>query len=664
MNILKIKLTGFIVLLINCCTTTIRPAEPTVDDLGFRYEKITDADNLEKIDFQPDGKMIILRRNNLGIVATTFPDHTDIPKINLESYSRLFFKIQPDNTIITINSVSHYSQDQCALKVHRFTINGTEILPTKQPTTFLEDFRAFFSDKTPFIVLPKDYFPKNFTIQCDGKIIIVGGNFMRTQGLVARYNQDNTPDFSFRPNHDGIMSISGNNNFVAMQSDNKIIIGNAHTVSRLHNDGTLDRSFGQDGSGINASLFHGTGTIGSFILSTAIQNDNKLVVAFQDGNRMIHINRYNSDATLDTSFISISFPLDSYFCGSVMYYEDADPTRYYCTFKSIAIRPKDNKLFIILERQEKDYIGNPLSVIVAITPPTPEEVALTKLKKAQEKKDAVLKKQADLQDKLKETCSICLANTHDDDKTTPYPVDTKLPCGHIFHGSCIKSWLTTNQSCPICRKTTVSDSLIDITKFKAYIEKELAEAETLVREAKTLLREAEAPSGATYGVGAAGVGAAGVSYAERFRLAEEATRSAAQAHSESAETQNLTETEPTLTLQPETDIAEARAPVEDAAPADIAAETTGATAANFQNEDSPEQRRALIVAAAERRLAAQLAAAQAQSESVTTQNSNGAGPAAQLEIATVVETPLEEDIATTSALAETLEDEEQGFDWV
>lgn len=40
-------------------------------------------------------------------------------------------------------------------------------------------------------------------------------------------------------------------------------------------------------------------------------------------------------------------------------------------------------------------------------------------------------------------CVICLSN-----------VDTeyKLSCGHSFHENCIKKWMDSNNSCPICRK--------------------------------------------------------------------------------------------------------------------------------------------------------------------------------------------------------------------
>ena len=41
-----------------------------------------------------------------------------------------------------------------------------------------------------------------------------------------------------------------------------------------------------------------------------------------------------------------------------------------------------------------------------------------------------------------DTCSICL------EKTIEKPQD----CGHVFHKKCIDTWLSKNNTCPVCRK--------------------------------------------------------------------------------------------------------------------------------------------------------------------------------------------------------------------
>jgi hypothetical protein len=54
-------------------------------------------------------------------------------------------------------------------------------------------------------------------------------------------------------------------------------------------------------------------------------------------------------------------------------------------------------------------------------------------------------------DNQNEECSICL----DKDYTQTWTI---LPCAHKFHGSCVSTWLQTNQTCPICRFNIISNS--------------------------------------------------------------------------------------------------------------------------------------------------------------------------------------------------------------
>ena len=53
-----------------------------------------------------------------------------------------------------------------------------------------------------------------------------------------------------------------------------------------------------------------------------------------------------------------------------------------------------------------------------------------------------------------EKCSICISEFENEEKIK------RLPCGHLFHGNCINTWLVQNSLCPIC-KTNVSDQLGD-----------------------------------------------------------------------------------------------------------------------------------------------------------------------------------------------------------
>ena len=37
-----------------------------------------------------------------------------------------------------------------------------------------------------------------------------------------------------------------------------------------------------------------------------------------------------------------------------------------------------------------------------------------------------------------------------------------ITCGHIFHGSCISTWMMTNNTCPFCRMKLASYKLIKL----------------------------------------------------------------------------------------------------------------------------------------------------------------------------------------------------------
>lgn len=55
-------------------------------------------------------------------------------------------------------------------------------------------------------------------------------------------------------------------------------------------------------------------------------------------------------------------------------------------------------------------------------------------------------------------CTIC-----NDDVGTCDNVNTT--CGHIFHLSCLRRWLESSQTCPVCRQTCTADSLMQNRNF-------------------------------------------------------------------------------------------------------------------------------------------------------------------------------------------------------
>lgn len=56
------------------------------------------------------------------------------------------------------------------------------------------------------------------------------------------------------------------------------------------------------------------------------------------------------------------------------------------------------------------------------------------------------------------SCSICLSNFNMNTNVTP------IPCGHLFHHRCIKTWLNQNSICPLCKKVVEWDRIKDIDK--------------------------------------------------------------------------------------------------------------------------------------------------------------------------------------------------------
>jgi uncharacterized delta-60 repeat protein len=141
------------------------------------------------------------------------------------------------------------------------------------------------------------------SIQSDGQLII-GGDFTTYNGAsrsrIARLNTDGTLDTSFNVGTGANWIV----NTTAIQSDGQLIIGGSFTsyngtsrnnIARLNNDGTLDNSFNNVGTGANAR-----------VTTTAIQPDGKIIIGgdftIYNGTSRNKIARLNTDGTLDTSF--------------------------------------------------------------------------------------------------------------------------------------------------------------------------------------------------------------------------------------------------------------------------------------------------------------------------------------------------------------------------
>ena len=154
-------------------------------------------------------------------------------------------------------------------------------------------------------------------IQRDEKIVVAGGN--SGNFAVARYNPDGSLDASFG-NGGRVITAFGNKpssaNALALQSDDKIIVagsarhsqsslGSDFVLARYNPDGSLDTSFGGDGTVTThlGDMSDGSDHAGGVAIQSA---DGKIIAVGAAQNGSSHADfalaRYNPDGSLDTSF--------------------------------------------------------------------------------------------------------------------------------------------------------------------------------------------------------------------------------------------------------------------------------------------------------------------------------------------------------------------------
>ncbi|MCU7549931.1 Ig-like domain-containing protein [Chitinophagaceae bacterium LB-8] len=157
---------------------------------------------------------------------------------------------------------------------------------------------------------PVDSAAQTVAIQPTGKIIVAGGDYFNSTKapLIARYNQDGSPDHTFG-NGGKIEHKNSSIVALAIHANGKIIVaGNGGTasdydfaVTRYNSNGTLDLTYSNDGY-----VTTDFGSPADFAKAVAIQEDGKVVVsgtAFgYDYNTQLALARYNGNGTLDKTF--------------------------------------------------------------------------------------------------------------------------------------------------------------------------------------------------------------------------------------------------------------------------------------------------------------------------------------------------------------------------
>ena len=148
-------------------------------------------------------------------------------------------------------------------------------------------------------------YPGDFAVLSDGKIVVVGGSGatqLTDNILIMRFNEDGSLDSTF--DGDGILTMTttagGAAGPIIIQSDGKYLIGGYRNdgtkpnflLMRLNPDGTLDGSFGTNGTTISS-----VSPDPNYISAIDRQSDGKIIAAGSN-----FIVRYTPDGILDTTF--------------------------------------------------------------------------------------------------------------------------------------------------------------------------------------------------------------------------------------------------------------------------------------------------------------------------------------------------------------------------
>ena len=143
------------------------------------------------------------------------------------------------------------------------------------------------------------------TLQPDGKIL-VGGESTRNISLV-RYNTDGSLDTTFDMDGKVMTNLGDNDYIfnIAIQNDHRIVVSGRSgwnlVLVRYHSDGSLDTSF--DGDGIRTLDFGSGENYGGYL---ALQPDGRIILAGQTFilyvGYVFALARFNPDGSLDPSF--------------------------------------------------------------------------------------------------------------------------------------------------------------------------------------------------------------------------------------------------------------------------------------------------------------------------------------------------------------------------
>jgi uncharacterized delta-60 repeat protein len=207
-----------------------------------------------------------------------------ISKIRRNSYA-LALVIQPDQKLVAAGTSD--VSDACEeLTLARYRPNGS------LDPTFGTGGHA---------VVPSCGYQRGraVALQDDGKLVLAGGEAYGDNGAVVRFTPDGILDTTF--GDDGIVHVPGINVYaVATQRDGKVVAGGValhdrvrtFALLRLHRDGSVDTSFGDDGTVVVPFAAAAVGLV--------VQEDDRIVGAGWSGD--FTLARFKPSGKLDRRF--------------------------------------------------------------------------------------------------------------------------------------------------------------------------------------------------------------------------------------------------------------------------------------------------------------------------------------------------------------------------
>lgn len=256
----------------------------------------------------------IARYNADGTLDTSF-NHTGAVRTVIQGGTGTHdqansIAIQRDGKIVA-GGYSAGSSGYHAFAIARYNTDGT------LDSTFATNGTARTS------ISPKYDEINSIAIQSDGKIVAGGSSGPHQMAIayaefaIARYDTDGTLDGTFggglgsvRNYIPGSESKDDEANSIAIQSDGKIVAGGfsrngsgypQFAIARYNTDGSVDGSFGTNGSARNS--ISGGGGKDDRAYSIAIQSDGKIVAGGASNTvYALAMARYNTDGSLDSTF--------------------------------------------------------------------------------------------------------------------------------------------------------------------------------------------------------------------------------------------------------------------------------------------------------------------------------------------------------------------------